>query len=711
MFLATVFVNSGAVEITKLTNQMKSASLIITLLVVACSLTAQDRPVLFPQPSSVQYEAAAKNLPLQNLSVYLPATASKDIVFAVTTLQQLVKERTGVTIKTAGTDAVANIKYRIKNKGLELPAVIDSANPGQREAYQLSISAKGIIIDANTSTGLYYAVQTIRQLIKGTGNSAVLPAVIIKDKPLLAFRGVMMDFAHGGLLTVDEIKKQIDFLARWKANQYYFYNEVSIQMDGYPTLNYGANYTKEDIRSIIAYGKERHIDVIPFVALYGHLHELIRQEKYADLAIGKYGHEVDPRNEKVNVLLKDWIKQYTELFSSPFIHVGFDETWETRQISLRPNEKIDPEELYIRQLKFVNDELVKLGKTVMAWTDMNKYYPDFMSRFPKETIPVIWEYSPDTAAINRYVWPILNDKRSFFIQPAVSGWGHIYPSSNYTFDNIDLCLQTGMKYHTIGFFTSVWTDPVEPFVRPSWLFMAYGCIGAWQGAVPDKNTFTAAYTALQYPAVANEMQQAISLIAQSGEALEKCLGKNTGGLPRGTILESWSNPFQPYQMTNTRANIDHFLASRKMSEEAQGILINLLDKVPAADKGFVNTMLLTARILNYSATRFILAKTISDRWSNSSLPDKKDDFVIYDITYSCHGLLVDAMDEIGELKSMYEKTWLDEYKPYRLNTMLGRFDVEYGLWRKLFIKVLDHRIQLKDDEVNKTFEELFKPDF
>ena len=43
--------------------------------------------------------------------------------------------------------------------------------------------------------------------------------------------------------------------------------------------------------------------------------------------------------------------------------------------------------------------------------------------------------------------------------------------------------------------------------------------------------------------------------------------------------------------------------------------------------------------------------------------------------------------------------------------MLGRFDVEQGLWRKLFLKVLDHRIQLKDDEVTKSFEELFKPEF
>jgi hypothetical protein len=608
--------------------------------------------------------------------------------------------------------AIAKVNYTIKNKGLELPVVADTIHSNQREAYSLSITSSTIKIEANTTAGLYYAIQTIRQLIKGQGRDAVLPAVIIKDKPVLPFRGVMMDFAHGGLLTVAEIKSQIDFLSRYKANQYYFYNEVSIKIDGYPTLNYGANYTKEEIKSIIAYGKERHMDVIPFVAMYGHLHELIRNEKYASLAIGKYGHEIDPSNPAVSVLMKDWIKQYTQLFESPFIHVGFDETWETKQISERAGQqKIDPEGLFIKQLTFISNELKQYGKTVLAWTDMNNFYPDILAKFPKEVIPVIWEYTPDTAAINHYLRPVLKEKRSFFIQPAVSGWGHVYPNSNYTFDNINLCLEAGMANNTLGFITSVWTDPVEPFVRPSWMFMAYGCIGAWQGKVPDKNSFTAYYSSVDYASIANDMQKAISTIAASGELLGKCLGKNTGGLPRGTIVESWSNPFQSYYLENTKAHLDDFIASRKLSEEAQGILINLLEKAPQKQRNFINSMLVSARLINYTATRFIWAKRICDRWKESTLPDKKDDFVIYDITYSCHGLLVDMMDECGELKSVYEKAWLDAYKPYRLNTMLGRFDVEQGLWRKLFLKVLDHRIQLKDDEVGKAFEELFRPEF
>jgi len=687
-------------------------TILVAILFFTSSLVAQHRPVLFPQPSQVNYAVGTNGLSLKDLTIYLPANAPKDISFALNELKQVIEERAGKATRFVNVPALAKISYTIKNKGLELPVVADTIHTNQREAYSLSITANALKIEANTSAGLYYAIQSIRQLIQGQGTAAVLPAVIIKDNPVLPFRGVMMDFAHGGLLRVAEIKKQIDFLASYKANQYYFYNEVSIKMDGYPTLNYGANYTKEEIKNIIGYGKERHMDVIPFVAMYGHLHELIRNEKYASLAIGKYGHEIDPANPQVTVLMKDWMKQYTQLFESPFIHVGFDETWETKQISERAGQqKIDPENLFIKQLTFISNELKQYGKTVLAWTDMNNFYPDILARFPKEVIPVIWEYSPDTAAINHYLRPVLKEKRPFFIQPAVSGWGHVYPNTNYTFDNINLCLEAGMANNTLGFITSVWTDPVEPFVQPSWLFMAYGCIGAWQGKVADKNIFTADYSSVEYASIAGDMQQAISAIAASGEYLGKCLGKNTGGLPRGTIVESWSNPFQAYYLENTKVHLDDFIASRKLSEEAQAILINLLEKAPEKQRSFINSLLVSARLINYTASRFIWAKRICDRWNESILTNKKDDFVIYDITYSCHGLLVDMMDECGELKSAYEKAWLDEYQPYRLNTMLGRFDVEQGLWRKLFLKVLDHRIQLKDDEVSKSFEELFKPEF
>ncbi|MDR3711475.1 MAG: glycoside hydrolase family 20 zincin-like fold domain-containing protein [Puia sp.] len=688
------------------------------------SVQAQQHPTLLPAPCQIQYGRGS--LPLSKLSLSIPSGLPADVSFALRELERLIRSRTDIPVRTTVSGNDATFQYTVSKKGMELPdaTMTDAGNANTRETYRIDIDGRKIRVAAATGAGLYYAVQTLGQLIEGTGREASLPAVHIVDSPALAYRGVMMDFAHGSLLTVAEIKRQIDFLATWKANQYYFYNEVSITLDGYPTLNDGAAYSKDEIRSIIAYARERHMDLIPFVAFYGHLHELIRNEQYASLAIGKYGHELDPRNAAVDTLLKNWIGQYTRLFNSPFIHVGFDETWETNRIAHDVDSSIHSEDLWLRQLNFVQQELKKHGKTVLAWTDMNSFYPDILSKFPKEVIPVIWEYAPDTAALYHYLNPVLKENRSFFIQPAVSGWGHVYPASDYTYDNIDICLQAGMEHRTLGFITSVWTDAVEPFIRPSWPFMAYGCIGAWQGYSPERASFPGNYTAIAYPAVAGEMQQALSCLAKAGDFLGRCLGKNTGNMPGGTLVESWLNPFSSYYLKIAKEHIQDLRSVRRLSEEAEGHLIEARAKLSASpltgfgpvgrtdDSALINSLLVSARLINYSATRLVWARTICERWNESMLGKKKNDFVFYDISYTCHGLLVDLMNETGELKEAYGKAWLTESKPYRLNTILGRFDVEYGLWQKLALKIQTYRIEHEKDEVaTRSFEETFKPDF
>jgi hexosaminidase len=73
----------------------------------------------------------------------------------------------------------------------------------------------------------------------------------------LAYRGTMVDMSHGPLPTEAEIKRQLDFLARWKGNQYYLYGEAAIELDGYPLLNPEGRLTKDEVRRIIGYSRER----------------------------------------------------------------------------------------------------------------------------------------------------------------------------------------------------------------------------------------------------------------------------------------------------------------------------------------------------------------------------------------------------------------------------------------------------------------------
>jgi hypothetical protein len=685
--------------------------LIRSALIVLQSIPAISQDVtMMPYPRNVTF--GPKQFLIKNAVIILPENSSSENRFAVHQLQQFIKEGTGAEMKIIPAPAQKQqrtIHFSVTTDMPALPVPHEKAGRESREAFWISVNENEIRIRANSSAGVYYAVQTLRQLVHHNGANIYIPEMELEDYPYIAYRAVMMDFSHGGLLTVEEIKRQIDYLARFRVNQYGFYNEVSIELDGYAALNYRAGYSRDQIKSIIDYARQRHMDVIPFVNFYGHLHELLRNEKYKLLGIGKYGHELDPRNPKVKSMLRDWIKQYTSLFQSPFVHVGFDETWETKRISASLGPDFNGEQVYIDHLNFVNEEFKKYGKLVMAWTDITNFYPGILAKLPKDLIPVIWEYSPDSDAINHFLKPALECYHTFMIQPAVSGWGQIYPSGKYTFDNMNLCLKIGLENKTSGYITSLWTDAVEPFVRPSWMFTSYGSTIAWQGKPIEPDQFIDAWVTRIFPVNAEKMRKVFCKLDSSENYLERCLGRTQ----TGSIVEKWSNPFLPNYLRNTSAHMNDFANSRRLSEEAEDLLIQVMRTSPE-DSIYVNSLLVSARMLHYTASRFIYARAIVDRWNDAIQIEKNDIFLTYDIAYTCHGMLVDAMDDNGELKNAYSKQWLDEFMPFRLNTMLSRFDVEAGLWRKLYLKFLDFDVQSKENNSGLaagSFEDVFHPDY
>ena len=679
----------------------------------ALFLTLPSREQNLPAPQHVRMPEG--KFPIEKLRVYRDSTCDQQVRFALGEFVAALKTRYGIKIAKTSSAQTASLRYRVLHKGLALPGYgKENAENGEdaedrREAYSIKITAEGVDIEAYAATGLYYALQTIRQMIRTQGRQTWLPFTEIADAPAIKYRGVMMDFAHGGLPRVDEIKRQLDFLATWKANQYYFYNEVSIRLNGSAGLNDHQSYSQDEIREIAAYARQRHIDLVPFVAFYGHLHDLLKKETYASLAIGNYGHELDPRKPAVTALLTDWIRQYAGLFNSPFIHVGFDETWETNRIARETDSTIDPQSLWLQQLRLVHDQLKQYGKTVLAWTDMSSYYPNILSASPPDVIPVVWEYAPDSAALYHYLDPVLKTGKRFFIQPGVSGWGHIYPATAYTYDNLDLCLREGLKHHTLGYITSVWTDAVEPSVRPSWSFMAYGCVCAWQGLPPDRKLFEQQLYEVLFDTAGTNVQRACADLGEATDLLGRCFGKNTSNMPGGTIIESWSNPFSPYYLDITRTHPAELKKVRLLCEEAE----NLLGQAtPKTGQAFLESLRVTSRLIHYEATRFLWAEIICRRWDEAMLEKKQNHFVFYDIAYLCHGLIQDLMDEAGSLKDDYGRSWLSENMPYRENTILGRFDVEYGLWQKLLLKIIDYRIQHSAEVIApQSFTELFHPDF
>lgn len=149
-----------------------------------------------------------------------------------------------------------------------------------------------------------------------------------------------------------------------------------------------ARYTKEQIKDIIACAKARHIDVVPNVELYGHLHDLFKLEHYADFSVTPYGGEFKPKDPRIKPLLNDWITQISKRFPSPFFHIGFDETWVIELEAKKLNQTAD--ELYLEMLTQTTDMVEKQGKQPLVWADMlQKFHPIIPKMSPK-VVAVAW---------------------------------------------------------------------------------------------------------------------------------------------------------------------------------------------------------------------------------------------------------------------------------------------------------------------------------
>ncbi len=340
---------------------------------------AQHATIL-PAPQQITYGAGT--LPLAGLPVRLPSGAVEEDRLAAQTLADCVTYKTGTQTAILTDAGDSGLTLHRTGASDPLPVPGESPGPDSREAYKISITSGGAKVQARSSGGIFYGVQTLCQMIEMPG--AILPEAQVTDWPAMAYRGTMVDMSEGPLLRVADIKRQIDLMARWKNNQYYFYNETSIALDGLPPAAPGARLTKNDVREIVAYARTRHIDVVPCLELYGHLHDLFRREQYSALADFPHGVEFNPADPQVQKLIANWVQQYTELFPSPFVHVGFDETWQLQQAAAKGSAA--PAAIFLQQLKNVSGLFQQHGKTILAWADIMVKIPDIVKHCPRASL-------------------------------------------------------------------------------------------------------------------------------------------------------------------------------------------------------------------------------------------------------------------------------------------------------------------------------------
>ena len=194
----------------------------------------------------------------------------------------------------------------------------------QEEAYHLSITRKGILLEATTPKGMYWGRQTLEQLKYTKNKKTWVPQCDITDWPAFRIRGFMHDVGRS-YIPLEELKREIRLLSRYKINVFHWHlteNQAwRLESKRYPQLNAPENmerekgkfYTLDEARQLVEFCKQHQVLLIPEIDMPGHSAAFERTFK------------TDMQSEKGTQILKDIIDEVCATFDVPYLHIGTDE--------------------------------------------------------------------------------------------------------------------------------------------------------------------------------------------------------------------------------------------------------------------------------------------------------------------------------------------------------------------------------------------------
>lgn len=310
------------------------------------------------------------------------------------------------------------------SKGNDIKLVIDTEQDIPAEGYRLEVNSRQIHITAADEPGIFYGLQSLRQMLPPSNEQATASVVgatvqagVIVDSPRFGWRGMHLDVSRH-FFPVEFVKQYIDMIAFHKMNTFHWHltddNGWRLEIKQYPELTeicawrvdrehepwrewspiqpgekatYGGFYTQEEVREVIAYAAERQIEVVPEIEMPGHSSELFAA--FPELSCeGEFFH-VRPGsywpnekilcggNDSVFIFLQNVIDEVAELFPSKYIHIGGDEAhkkkWEECpkcQARIKEEGLADEHELQSWFIHKMERYILGKGKTIIGWDEI-----------------------------------------------------------------------------------------------------------------------------------------------------------------------------------------------------------------------------------------------------------------------------------------------------------------------------------------------------
>jgi hypothetical protein len=702
------------------------------LLAIALPCVAQSPLHLIPMPREV---TRLSDHPLSNgVTVLCPACDADDL-FAAEDLRQ--------TLAARGIPEGTGLRITLQRLAQHPDAGFTAAM--KPEGYTIAATASSLTLTGATAAGVFYAAQTAKQLVEGDGPLAVFHAANIHDYPAMQYRGLHDDLSRGPVDTLDFQKKLIRTLAAYKANLYSPYFEHTQQYASNPlAAPPGGSISAADARELVAYAEHYHVTIVPEQEAFGHLQHVLRFDQYSALAETPHGSVLAPGQPGSLAFIKQEFTELAQLYPSPFLHVGADETIDLglgQTKSLVDSAGLG--KVYLDFMQQIDTTLRPLHRRLLFWGDIAQDSPDLLKAMPapfkQDTIAIGWQYNPEPKGFAKYLKPFADAGFETWVAPGVNNWSVVYPNNNYALANIQQFTRDGQSMGADGQLNTIWYDDGEALASNNYYGILFGAAAAWQQGESSIPQFQQSYAEVFHGDLTGKLNQAqIELMAAHDLLKQQAkVGDGSDGLfwvdPWSKDGQNFAAKLRPYTKElrlhaeraitliaearaaypapakigypEASAKIGYPEASAKIGypdpsgsgligqNENSGALApgmtNALPSNPTTlrETDAIDALELGARRFDLIGLKFELADEITQGYARAETDALSHDKATHKMTArelsdinGVNGRIRDLIDTYSLLRDLYAQSWLRTNRPYSLRPVLERYDYTIALW-------------------------------
>ncbi len=372
---------------------------------------------------------------------------------------------------------------------------LDAKDSTNKEGYTLLAGRDDIIIRSSASAGVFYGVQTLKQLLQHKDSDLVVPSCEIRDEPVLALRGVYMNLRTtiATPKSMDALKRMIDTFAQLKLNTLFF--EIADNMH-YDRLSFPQKektaFSKAQVKELVAYARARHFEVIPTYQMLSHCSWILSNPKNVALlekpSDRSWNTTWCPSNPAVYDFMKDILDETIEVFQPRYFHACIDEIGPLGECEKCRKEK--PSQLLLKTIIHLHDALTTRGIKTIMWQDMllpaNETYVinttkgyEIVDQIPKDIIIADWDYGIFNAAAK--------NRLEYFTQKGFQTLGASF-SNPRAIQTLNAGLAANPR--AFGHISTHWYEvhdwsKVSTLSPKAWLDQVLGAQYAWNPATPE----------------------------------------------------------------------------------------------------------------------------------------------------------------------------------------------------------------------------------